>query len=312
MARPLKHTIDYFPHFVNAGKTLLILQNEFGNDGYAFWFKLLSLLCKTDGQVYDYNNPAAWRLLLAETCVKEDIADRILKLLAEVEAIDPALYQGRVIWVQNLVDNLSDVYTRRRNGSVPTRPVVSGSHCLRCGNKLIGKRKGTKYCSDTCRQKGHRDTLIRDTEKGLMSTETELSSTETSTEPVIDNINPINVSRKPQTRPDYTRPDHTRPDHTKKETIQKKGLAKKVYGEFKNVLLTDEEYQKLKARFGAFTLGKIEALSEGIASRGYKYSSHYATILSWHRRDELKGGQDGAHKANPRAVPTKYTRPEDL
>jgi len=124
MARPLKRTVDYFPHFVTAGKTLLILQNEFGNDGYAFWFKLLSLLCKTDGQVYDYNNPAAWRLLLAETCVNEDIANRVLQLLSDIEAIDPALYLKKIIWVQNLVDNLGEVYTRRKNGVVPTKPVI--------------------------------------------------------------------------------------------------------------------------------------------------------------------------------------------
>jgi len=124
MARPLKHTVDYFPHFVNSGKTLLILQNEFGNDGYAFWFKLLSLLCKTDGLVYDYNNSASWRLLLAETFVTEDIANKILQLLADIEAIDRELYLKKIIWVQNLVDNLGDVFTRRRNGSTPSKPVI--------------------------------------------------------------------------------------------------------------------------------------------------------------------------------------------
>ena len=144
MARPLKRTIDYFPHYVNAGKTLLILQSEFGNDGYAFWFKLLSLLCKTDGQVYDYNNPASWRLLLAETCVSEDIAIKILQLLSEVEAIDSELYQNKVIWVQNLVDNLNDVYNRRRNGSVPSRPVNVNNNPVNVNNNTQTKLNKTK------------------------------------------------------------------------------------------------------------------------------------------------------------------------
>jgi len=124
MARPQKRTVDYFPHYVNHGKTLLILQNEFGNDGYSFWFKLLSLLCKTDGQVYDYNNYASWRLLLAETSVNEDIANNMLRILAEIDAIDKELYLRKFIWVQNLVDNLEDVYKRRTNGSTPRRPVI--------------------------------------------------------------------------------------------------------------------------------------------------------------------------------------------
>jgi len=214
MARPLKRTVDYFPHFVNAGKTLLILQNEFGNDGYAFWFKLLALLCKTDGQVYDYNNLASWRLLLAETNVSEDIANKILQLLADIEAIDPELYLSKIIWVQNLVDNLADVYTRRRNGFVPSRPVTTASYCLSCGINLSGKRGGAKYCSDNCRQRGKRVTDKRDTKKGLMSTETQIMSTETPVETVIDNINPVNVSRNPQTILDHTILDHTILDHT--------------------------------------------------------------------------------------------------
>ena len=45
MARPLKQTVDYFPHYVNHGKTLLIIENEYGNTGYAFWFKVIELLC---------------------------------------------------------------------------------------------------------------------------------------------------------------------------------------------------------------------------------------------------------------------------
>ncbi len=124
MARPQKRTVDYFPHYATSGKTLLILQNEFGNDGYAFWFKLLSLLCRTDGQVYDYNIVASWKLLLAETQVSEDIANSVLQILADIDAIDKELHSHKVIWVQNLVDNLEDVYSRRTNGSKPTKPII--------------------------------------------------------------------------------------------------------------------------------------------------------------------------------------------
>lgn len=70
-----------------------------------------------------------------------------------------------------------------------------------------------------------------------------------------------------------------------KETRQKK-LDKRNYGEFNNVLLSENEYQKLIEKFGADkTSIMIEKLSEGIASKGYKYRSHYATILTWERND---------------------------
>jgi hypothetical protein len=129
MARPQKQTIDYFPHYVSDGKTLLILQNEFHNDGYAFWFKLLELLCVSDGQSYDYNNPAEWRLLLAKTSVQEDTATKILTILADVGAIDKELHSHKVIWVQKLVDNLDLVYNRRSNGK-PQKPVITNNNMV--------------------------------------------------------------------------------------------------------------------------------------------------------------------------------------
>lgn len=69
-------------------------------------------------------------------------------------------------------------------------------------------------------------------------------------------------------------------------------IIKKNYGEFKNVLLTDDELSKLKDKFPAGDAEKkIENLSQYIASHGKKYHSHYATILNWSRDDpnSLKG-----------------------
>ena len=63
--------------------------------------------------------------------------------------------------------------------------------------------------------------------------------------------------------------------------------VKHKYGEYKNVLLTDDELNKLKERFIDYQ-ERIERLSEYIASKGTKYKSHYATILSWARRENEK------------------------
>lgn len=71
----------------------------------------------------------------------------------------------------------------------------------------------------------------------------------------------------------------------------KKNISKKKHGEFDNVLLTEEEFEKLKAKFPADYEKRINALSGYIASKGTKYKSHYATILNWSR--------------NERASPTK-------
>lgn len=61
--------------------------------------------------------------------------------------------------------------------------------------------------------------------------------------------------------------------------------TKHKYGFYKNVLFTDEEYQKLKEEFPHDYSDRIERLSEYIASTGKKYKSHLATIRSWARKD---------------------------
>ena len=65
--------------------------------------------------------------------------------------------------------------------------------------------------------------------------------------------------------------------------------CKREYGEFKNVLLTDDEYKKLE---NINALSQIENLSRYIASTGKRYKSHYATILNWDRRDKQKEEKD--------------------
>lgn len=57
------------------------------------------------------------------------------------------------------------------------------------------------------------------------------------------------------------------------------------YGEYKNVLLTDEDMEKLMYEFPKDWNGRIERLSSYMASTGKSYKNHLATIRNWARRD---------------------------
>lgn len=59
------------------------------------------------------------------------------------------------------------------------------------------------------------------------------------------------------------------------------------YGQYSNVLLSDEDLDKLKAEFSDWKQ-RIERLSEYMASTGKSYKSHLATIRNWARRDAEK------------------------
>lgn len=71
-----------------------------------------------------------------------------------------------------------------------------------------------------------------------------------------------------------------------KPPAPKSAPQKHKYGEYKNVLLTDDQLTKLKAEFPRDWESRIERLSEYIETKGAKYKNHYATIKSWARRDK--------------------------
>ena len=88
---------------------------------------------------------------------------------------------------------------------------------------------------------------------------------------------------------------NTNIQNTKKQNTKKTNTNnKREYGEFKNVLLTDDEYKKLEEKNA---LSQIENLSGYLASTGKKYKSHYATILNWERRDKNKQENIKEHKS---------------
>ena len=84
-------------------------------------------------------------------------------------------------------------------------------------------------------------------------------------------------------------------DKDKNKSISKKTPRHK-HGEYQNVLLSDDDLEKLKAEFPADWDQRIQRLSEYMASSGKSYKNHLATIRNWARRDKpaakATGGED--------------------
>lgn len=87
------------------------------------------------------------------------------------------------------------------------------------------------------------------------------------------------------------------------------------YGEYQNVLLTDEDYAKLKAEFPTEYEALIERLSAYMASTGRAYKNHLATMRNWARRDLEKGVARSSPIPQAREAPPVYrqqTKAEEL
>lgn len=76
-------------------------------------------------------------------------------------------------------------------------------------------------------------------------------------------------------------------DEPEQPTPKKTKPVKHKYGEYNNVLLTDNELEKLKAEYSDLD-ERIERLSSYVASTGKAYKSHYATIRNWAKKDAEK------------------------
>ncbi|MDY4023615.1 MAG: phage replisome organizer N-terminal domain-containing protein [Enterococcus avium] len=74
----------------------------------------------------------------------------------------------------------------------------------------------------------------------------------------------------------------------KKDVAPSKTKAKPTrhkYGEYKNVLLSDEQLEKLKKEFPADWEARIERVSSYCESTGKSYKNYFATIKNWAKKD---------------------------
>ena len=132
-------------------------------------------------------------------------------------------------------------------------------------------------------------------EKAMLSLEDGVYTTnprnETVTEPLQTRNEPVTATLQNRTidknRLDKTRLDKNRLGDTD-TAVSENPPPKKVrhkHGEYQNVLLTDEDMQKLQSEFPADWQERIERLSEYMASKGACYKNHLATIRAWARKE---------------------------
>ena len=87
-----------------------------------------------------------------------------------------------------------------------------------------------------------------------------------------------------------------------------KKATKKKYGEFENVLLTDEEAQKLHNEFGNDALAIVQNFSDLKAMKGYKYKSDYLAIRKWGANayyEQLNKNKNGNDRNNVGYISTE-------
>jgi len=119
--RPEKYTVDYFQHDCIPKGTIKALEDKWKNNGYAFWYKLLETLGSSENHILNLNEKGKLLLLSLKTFMTNDQCFEILNLLSELEAIDPELWENKIVWCPNFVKRVTHLYTKRKNG-IPSHP----------------------------------------------------------------------------------------------------------------------------------------------------------------------------------------------
>lgn len=164
MARPSKQTVEWFPHSCNHKRTMFILEQKYGNNGYCFWFKLLEILGGSDGHYFDASTVENREYLQARMHLSWDICLEILELLSRLEAIDKNLWEcNQVVWCQNFVDGISEVY-KKRIAEAPQKP------SFRTGNPPVDefphRKPSNNGVSDTGNPQRERVEEVEELERG--------------------------------------------------------------------------------------------------------------------------------------------------
>lgn len=122
MARPKKNTVDYFPHPVNDGTRMFIMEQRFGDKGYCCYYKLLQFLGKSDNHFIDFTIPKNRAFLCALIRCNEPEIMEMIQALIEIDAFDKDLWdQKRIIWSSEFVDSIKVVYINRKS-QIPNKP----------------------------------------------------------------------------------------------------------------------------------------------------------------------------------------------
>ena len=85
---------------------------------------------------------------------------------------------------------------------------------------------------------------------------------------------------------EYNKEDNKEDKKERGEAPSRHASVRKAYGDYHNVLLSDEELMELKRDFPADYRERIGRLSDYMASTGKHYKNHSATIRVWAKRDE--------------------------
>lgn len=116
MARPEKHTADYFPFYVKDGRTLFILEQKYQCKGTGFFTNVLRFLCDTPDHHYCIKTESDRMYFFSKVKCDEQSGLDMLNIMSKTGKILSQWWvSDMVIYSPDLINSIKDAYRNRRN-----------------------------------------------------------------------------------------------------------------------------------------------------------------------------------------------------
>lgn len=125
MSRPSKNNVDYFPFICKIGDAMQYMEDNYGNDGFATWVKILRAIAVKNHHHLMLDNEKAIKVLASNCKISKELLFQIINDLCDFNEFDKELWESkRVLWSQKFIDNIQEAYKRRTNDCITKQELL--------------------------------------------------------------------------------------------------------------------------------------------------------------------------------------------
>ncbi len=116
MARPTRNDVDYFPFMCKEGKGMYVIEEKYGNDGFATWIKILRSLATTNFHYLNLSDPSEKMFLSAKCKISQSVLESIIDDLINLGEFDKELWdEFSILYSEKFIESIEDAYKKRNN-----------------------------------------------------------------------------------------------------------------------------------------------------------------------------------------------------
>jgi hypothetical protein len=94
---------------------MYFIENKYGNNGYATWYKILEKLGSTEYHYLNLNREDEVMFLAAKCKVSEELLLSIINDLSKMDVFHKELWDNKIVWCPQFIESIEDAYKKRNN-----------------------------------------------------------------------------------------------------------------------------------------------------------------------------------------------------